>query len=128
MWTKIEIWNKSDLKETREGEDELDWNRETGQMACLPKQWSMDEATDLTEKGQFTHWNHTSLPVHLLTMFLSSQQVPIDVYQIWRTVVGETERHSQDRKLGEKSKLSQPLLRPFGVLVTVSWRSPDSQT
>lgn len=69
-------------------------------------------ATDLTEKGQFTHWNHTNLPVHLLTMFLSSQQVPIDVHQIWRTVVGETERHSQDRKLGEKSKLSQPLSRP----------------
>lgn len=46
MWTKIETWNNSDLKETREGEDELDWNTETGQTAFLPKQWSMDEAGD----------------------------------------------------------------------------------
>lgn len=46
MWTNIETWNKSDLKEVREGEDELGLEQGDWPEAFLPRQWPLDEAGD----------------------------------------------------------------------------------
>lgn len=77
------------------------WNRETGQVAFLPRQGPLDEAGDSRprlfdrESAVYSLGSHTQVSPHHV---LSGQQVPIDVHQLWRGVVVETIRNRPGRK------------------------------
>lgn len=71
-------------------------NGETGQMAFLPRQWPLDEAGDPRpcsfDRKSAVYSLSSHMLVYLLTVFLSSQQVPIDIHQLWKRMMVETVR------------------------------------